>query len=150
MQRTKKLFSFTVLTVFLLAAGIVSAAPPAIQTQYGSDGIEVDLIRCKVVGNVLTTVFQFRNSSAKEVSRFIKLSEVYYVANDKKFQILRDDKGGWLAAPEVANDRSYISGIAQDKPQIAWYKFPAPPEDVTRIQLNLDDITPFDEVEIQR
>ncbi len=150
MKWTKKLFSFTVLTAFLLAAGIAGAAPQVIQTQYGSDGIEVDLIRCKVVGNVLTTVFQFRGSSAKEVSRYIKLSKVYYVANNKKFQILKDDKGSWLAAPDGTDNESYISGIAQGKPQIAWYKFPAPPEDVTKIQINLDDFTPFDEVEIQR
>ncbi len=152
MERTRKLFLFAALMFFLMVAGFANATPPALQTQYGSDGIEVDLIRCKVVGNVLTAVFSFRTSE-RRVHKHLHVEQVYYIANNKKYQVLKDEKGAWLAAPKINNlggGPAAMLTIEKDKPKIAWYKFPAPPESVAKIQLNLDDITPFDEVEIQR
>ncbi len=149
MQRTRNLFFFMVLAVFFMA-GFANAEPPVIQTQYGPNGqIEVDLIRCKVTGNVLTMIFKFRGLDRKEIYKGITAHQVYYIANEKKYHVLRDDDRHWLCAPEVTGYTSDIS-VSDKKTQLAWYKFPAPPKDVTKIQINLDDFTPFDEVEIQR
>ncbi len=54
---TQKWFYLTVMTIFLTIGGVANASPPVLQTQYGPDGIEVDLIRCKVSDKVLSVAF---------------------------------------------------------------------------------------------
>ncbi len=131
-------------------AGFANAEPPVIQTQYGPYGnIEADLIRCKVTGDVLTLMFKFRTQSQKTIDKRITAQQVYYIANGKKYHILKDEDRHWLCAPQVTGWGHHIE-VAANWSRIAWYKFPAPPKDVTKIQINLDDFTPFDEVEIQR
>ncbi len=152
MKRIWNVFLFTVLTVFL-TAGVVIAGPPVLQTQYGAEGIEVDLIRCKVTGNVLTASFLFRppQGGAKSgVEQNLTPEQIYYIADNKKYQILKDDKGHWLAAPCLQDKRRTPVRLWNKQTKVAWFKFPAPPEGVTTIQLNIDAITPFDDVEVQR
>ncbi len=151
---TQKWFYLAVMTFFLAFSGFANASPPVLQTQYGPDGIEVDLIRCKVSDKVLSVAFLVR-STAEDASVTVDLNvdEVHYVANNKKYQVLKDDKGKWLSGPKNRNDGSthlYMASPKKSDSKIVWYKFPAPPEEVTKIQINLDGISPFDDVEVQR
>ncbi len=153
---TQKWFYLAVMTIFLAISGVANAAPPVLQTQYGPDGIEVDLIRCKVSDKVLSVAFKFRSTAEDgSVSVDIDTRVVHYVANNKKYQVLKDDKGNWVAGPldlihkgVASGTRIYLGDSKASK--VVWYKFPAPPEEVTKIQINLDGIMPFDDVEVQR
>ncbi|PIE54231.1 MAG: hypothetical protein CSA35_06710 [Dethiosulfovibrio peptidovorans] len=150
-NHARKLFFLTVMIVFLAISSLAKAAPPVLQTQYGPDGIEVDLIRCKVSDNVLSVAFLVRSTTEKSVSVDFDIEAVHYLANNKKYHVLKDEKGNWLSGPQNlrgGGSRIYLESSKDSK--IVWYKFPAPPEDVKKIQINSDEIMPFDDVEVQR
>ncbi len=150
-NHTQKLFFLMVMVVFLALGSLANATPPALQTQYGPDGIEVDLIRCKVTDNVLSVAFLVRSTAEKGVDVDFHIEAVHYVANNKKYQVLKDDKGNWLSGPQnLQSGGTHVYLSSSKKSKIVWYKFPAPPQDVTKIQLNVDEIMPFDDVEVQR
>ncbi|PIE82959.1 MAG: hypothetical protein CSA09_03985 [Candidatus Contendobacter odensis] len=139
-----------------------SMAQTALQTQYGPDGVEVDLVRAKIGGKVLSVVFAFRNTGSSSADVTYKIEDVHYIDNteSKKYQVLKDEKGAWLAGP-IDYSKKFIKNkweryptthiyLSEGKKKIVWYKFPAPPENVTKIQINLPEISPFDDVEITR
>ncbi len=159
-QRTLwTLFFALVLSVTWFSTSI---AQTALQTQYGPDGVEVDLIRAKIGGKVLSAVFAFRNTGSSSSDITYKIEDVHYIDNteSKKYQVLKDEKGAWLAGP-INYFKQYIKGkwenfpathvhLSEGEKKIVWYKFPAPPEGVSSIQINLPEISPFDDVEISQ
>lgn len=162
-MKSKHFFSIILMSLFLLAIGASTGiAQSTIQTQYGPNEMEVDLLRAKVSGQVLSVVFSFRNTStSSSVNVTYDIADVHFVDNSesKKYHVLKDEKGEWLSGPIDFVKRD-IGGwkripvtkvyLPKNEKKIVWYKFPAPPENVTTIQINLPDISPFDDVEISR
>ncbi len=145
MQRTKNILLFLIMAVFLGAAGTANAAPPVLQTQYGNDGIEIDIVKCKVLKDVMTLVIVARHPGDGAGYVSINPQRIYYIANNKKYHMLRDSKGAWISS------HSYFSDyVKKGKSLMVWFKFPAPPADVDKIQITLDTIMPFEDVEVQR
>lgn len=137
-------------------------AQTVLQTQYGPDGMEVDLVRAKISGKVLSVVFAFRNVGKDSAKVQYYIADVHYIDNteSKKYHVLKDEKETWLAGPiefvrqhsggkwnKIAVTNVYLN---TGEKKIIWYKFPPPPDGVTHIQINLPDISPFDDVEITR
>jgi hypothetical protein len=148
-------FSALVLTIMWLSISL--AAPPVLQTQFGPNGMEVDLIRVKISGKVLSVVFAFRNGGSDSANVVYNIGEVYYVDNteSKKYHVLKDAKGAWISGPvaeTLVGHKKILTAVHLQKGEkkIVWYKFPLPPENVTHIQILLPDISPFDDVEITR
>ncbi len=131
---------------FLAVECAAGTAPKPLQTQYGPEGIEVDLVRCKVTGSVLSVAFLLRQSGEKNGWIDIETKDVYYIAGEKKYPVLKDKEGNWLSGP----GESFEEYIKPGKPQVIWYKFPAPPNDGTKIQIGLEGVVPFDDIEVQR
>ncbi len=162
-MKTKRNLWLLCLTLVLpLTCFSTGIAQTALQTQYGPDGVEVDLMRAKVGGKVLSVVFAFRNTGSSSAEVTYKIDEVHYIDNteSKKYQVLKDEKGVWLAGP-ISSFKQYIKNkweifpathvhLSEGEKKIVWYKFPAPPEGVSSVQINLPEISPFDDVEISR
>ena len=154
MKLTKTFLSLLAVAAFLATSSLAFAGPKAIQTQFGPDGMEVDLIRAKVSGKVLSTVFSARISDGSADLTYA-IEEVNYIDTIKSqsYQVLKDGEGKVIAGPirytrkDEPVTHIYVS---EGKNVIFWYKFPAPPEDVTTIQINLPSVSPFDDVEIVR
>lgn len=138
---------FTLALIFICLS--TGSAKEAIQTQYGPDGIEVDLIRMRF-SNHLTLFFKFRNTGEKDVDFDIHHHSVYFIdeTGAKKYHVLQDSRNEWLATGGRLEVTAYEMDPGGSK--IGWYKFPLPPEDVKTIEINLPDVTPFEEVEIIR
>jgi hypothetical protein len=139
-----------ILFTFVFAAVCFSSvyAVESLQTQYGSNGLEVDLVRAKKSGQVLTIVFSFRASN-KDVSGFlVNTEEVSCVDNveSKKYHVLKDEKGEFLSS--IGN--RIHAFIAAGNNKIIWFKFPLPPETSKEIQINLPGVSPFEDVVIER
>ena len=74
--------------------------------------------------------------------------------------MLKDSQGEFLAGPidfvkrrvDGEWERIPVSSvyISYSQKKVMWYKFPLPPDNVTHIQINLPDISPFDDIEITR
>ncbi len=140
------------MVALFLLPGEVFAGPSALQTQYGPDGLELDLLSAKVSGNVLSVSMMLRNPNEKGYPGVtFALEEVNYIDNVKsqKYSVLKDEKGKWLAAPlaELARGNEKLFGtsvtVGPGKRTVFWYKFPAPPEGVTKIEINIPEFSPF-------
>jgi len=189
MKMKNRAMAIMVLATALVLAGTATAGK-VIDEQFGPDGSTVELVKAKVRNGVLTLAVRYVHpwelTTAKEREDYeisgqnrmyqiknreipikFKVGSVFYVADGKKYHVLKDKAGNWLAAP-VAGD--YIAGpadrdvlqkmkkknqipalfLTDDHPvQVLWFKFPAPPEGITNIEFQIPEVTPFD-VEIKR
>jgi hypothetical protein len=95
-----------------------------------------------------------------------KVGSVFYIADGKRYFVLKDKEGNWLASPVVGDyicepvDRQTLKKQKKNKVpalelvdyhpvKILWFKFPAPPEGVDEIEFQIPEVSPFD-VEIKR
>lgn len=190
MKMKNRAMTIMVLATVFVLAGTVQAAK-VIDEQFGPDGSTVELVKAKVRNGVLTLAARYVHpwelttpeerkkynsfDSANKMTQIrhrkipikFKVGSVFYVADGKKYHVLKDKAGNWLASP-VAGD--YIAGpvdkdvlrkmkkknqipalvLTDDHPvQILWFKFPAPPEGVTEIEFQIPEVSPFD-VEIKQ
>lgn len=150
MKRYKHLLALIFSLASILICLSTGSAKEVIQTQYGPDGIEVDLIRAKCSSNHLSVVFIVRNPGEARKSFSVLHDQVNIVdgTGAKKYHVLRDSKEEWLAT-NGTEDRVHFN-MSPGESNTAWYKFPLPPENEKTIQIHLGEITPFEDVEIQR
>ena len=143
----------TFLALFILAQSAYALNP--IDTQVGPDGMSVHLVKVKVGNGVLTASMLYDNDTDSNV--YIKrpeLKEVHYVAGTKKFPVLKDANGDWLAAPigkenKLFRFESHSSGRGGDfrfnkgAKEVIWFKFPAPPEGTSSVEISVPGVSPF-------
>lgn len=122
------------------------AAPTVIQSQPGSDGSQLDLLKVAVTGDILTVTlrcssdkkFNTRNFSLKDVS-------VIDDATSQRIAVLKDSDGNWLAS-KVSGDNMFADCTVQ--PGILWAKFAAPSAGAKTVSVNLPEVAPFDGVPV--
>jgi hypothetical protein len=156
-MRKNHLYCLAVNLFALLLLSGTCLGQEVIQTQMAMKGAEVDLVQAKINGKVLSVAFSVRAPTDDTISQFeIKPEEVFYVdaTQNKKYHILKDEKGKWLAGPisklvgpkdEYLIDIKYVK---KGKSAIMWMKFPAPQVDNAKIEINLPGIVPFSDIEI--
>ena len=149
-----KIFLFLLLTV----TGHANAAN-YLDTQYGQDGVEVHLLKAKVTNNVLTISFMVENSTGAKVEfKSMVVANVNYTSSDKKYPVLKDANGKWLAstityhenladgslftAKESPYQNHYVR-LADKNKRIGWMKFEAPQDGDWPIEVALPGVTPF-------
>jgi hypothetical protein len=130
------------------------AAEP-IQSSFGTDGtLEFDVVKAKVTDNVLTIAIKIRNDSGSGVRFEGVIDNTYYIvkSESKKYHVLRDSSGKWLADPLKygANSAWYDMRINGGGTGLIWMKFPAPPESETTVDLSVHKVVPFDGLAIAR
>ena len=64
-------------------------------------------------------------------------------ANEKKYFVVRDAAGVCVCSRDIAN-------IAAGSQSVLWAKFPAPPDDVQKITVEIPHFPPFEDVPITR
>lgn len=139
-----------VLVVFGLLARSALAAGP-IQTQMGMAGdVEVDVVKAAVQEGILTVVLAYRNTGKTNFAVRNPLEAVYYLDDieKKKYQVLRDSKNEWIAAPLYGNALNFDVGAGERK--AAWFKFPAPADKAKTINLVIPGVLPFEKLPITR
>lgn len=140
---------FIALLCLLFAASSVYALEP-IDTQIGQDGMSVHLMKAKVNNGVLTVSILLDNDTDGAVSLIRpNINEIHYVAGSKKYPVLKDSNGAWLASP-VHDEDNLFEGrhngayyLPQKKKVVAWFKLPAPPEGTTSIEISVPGVSPF-------
>ncbi len=136
----------------LAIAPLSGYAMETIQTQPSSDGnFEASLTSIKIKRGVLTINIRVKNVSLKSAGMDFSYKEVYYidVDNKKKYFVLRDSEGKYIAGPNLTSGTFYYS-IDPDGQKIAWIKFPAPPETTNTIDIFVPGILPFEEIKVTR
>ena len=120
------------------------------QTQYGPDNSEVDLMAAKVTGDIMTVTLRYRTSPNESLGTNFPIKEVSYIddATSKRYGVVQDESGTWLASPK--NAVGNVSINIHNNAEIAWFKFPAPPPDAETISINVPEVSPFDGVSVER
>ncbi len=156
--------------------------------QFGPGGSTVQLVKAKIKNGVLTLAVRYihpweamsieKKQELKDVTAVpeiqlrninikFKVQDVFYVADGKKYKVLKDKEGNWLASPVVGDYIAEPIGQRQLKKhlkegqipalrlsyhhpiKVLWFKFPAPPEGVTEIEFQIPEVSPFD-VELEK
>jgi len=185
LRKPMPLYCLPLVALLILILFYAQSAPAGqvLDEQFGPDGSKVELVKAKIRNGVLTLAVRYIHPWIEEKQKErkkrdedvylrripikFKIGDVFYVANGKRYHVLKDKEGNWLAAP-VAGD--FIGGpmgedalkekleknmvpalqIDQSHPiQVLWFKFPAPPEGVDEIEFQIPEVSPFD-VEIKR
>jgi hypothetical protein len=134
------------------AAAAPAAAGAVIASQETNwPGIVVEVLGMKRKGNTLTATVRLRNGGAEKQQAEVKYEDVYLLdtANAKKYQVLRDEKGTYVAALHSGWGDRWYDEIQPTKGAVLWIKFPAPPPEVTAITLQLPSTPPFEDLAIQ-
>src|SRR6185436_1492948 len=137
------------------AAAPASEAAPAAPAPAGAviasqdtnwPGVVAEVTELRRKGNTLTVKVRFRNGGTDPQQVEVKFDETYLMdaANAKKYEVLRDEKGVYIAANRSGwNDRWYDTLKPADS-HLVWIKFPAPPPEVTAIIINVPNTPPFE------
>jgi len=122
------------------------ASQAAIQSQPGSDGTQVDLIKVAVTGDILTVTMRC-SSDKKFNTRSFPLKDVSVIddATAQRIAVLKDNQGNWLAS-KVSGDIMF--GDCTVQPGILWAKFAAPSAGAKTVSINLPEVAPFDGVPV--
>ena len=128
------------------------AGTPAIQSQDGNQaGIVADLTECKRGDGVLTVKIRFRNTGSKQLRLDVidaRNYEAFYVTGgSKKYFILKDSEGTYLT-PNAGGFGNLDVKLDPGQGWLWWAKYPAPPAEVTKINLVTPITPPFEDVPI--
>ena len=114
-------------------------------------GVVAEVTELRRKGNTLTAKVRLRNGSTDNQQVEVRFDEVYLMdaANAKKYEVLRDEKGTYVASLRSGwNDRWY-GDLKPTESYLLWMKFPAPPAEVHTITLQLPNMPPFEDLAIQ-
>lgn len=131
-------------------------APAALATQPGPRGSQVSLTKARVVGDILSVELQYMLPASSDVTGSISVYEdidqVNYVddATSRKYEVLKDQQGKFMASPLSYNDKQFKADVRKNVPALVSFKFPAPPATSQTISLSIPEAGSFDGVAVQR
>ena len=145
-------FGLPLLPGLLLLVGTLPGAADVIQTQSAITGdVEVDVIKSAAKEGILTIQLAYRNKGNAEAALLYEWSTVYFLdtQDKKKYQILKDSQGVFLAAPDDGYHRINTK-VPPGGKLIVWFKFPAPPATTTKVNLVVPGVLPFEDLPISQ
>ena len=114
-------------------------------------GIVADVTEFRRKGSTLTAKVVLRNQGTSDAQPEVRYDEVYVMdaAAGKKYEVLQDEKGHYIAALRSGwNDRWYQK-LAPTESYTLWMKFPAPPPETRTVTLQVPGVPPFEDLPIQ-
>ena len=114
-------------------------------------GVVAEVTELRRKGNTLTAKVRLRNGSPDKQQVEVKFDETYLMdaANAKKYEVLRDEKGTYIAGVRSGWADRWYDTLDPAQSHLLWIKFPAPPAEVTTITLQLPNTPPFEDLTIQ-
>ena len=135
-------------------AKTAQSAEPPLATRQGSRGLEVDLMRVEVTGDLLTVDLRFRNPTATFASAVLPIAQVSVIddATSRRYGVVKDQAGTFMAAPLTSGRSSnrIMARVPANSHAVVWFKFPAPPPTSETVSINIPDAAPFDGIRLQR
>ena len=147
-----------VIVLMLVCTSSVVYASNYLDTQYGPDGLEFHLLKASVANNVLTIAFMVENTNSEEVTMMsLGVAETLYATADKKYPVLQDINGKWLASTTTYVKNNTEKGfIFADNPgsgryikigvnerKVGWVKFELADDVSWPIEVSLPGVSPF-------
>jgi hypothetical protein len=130
-----------------------TASPSAPATQGEYPGITITIQELKRSSNALTLRFVMANNSNQSFAPYYYMHETQAHSVDgihlidpvgkKKYFVVRDSNGACVCSRE-------IQALAPGAQSVLWAKFPAPPDDVQKITVEIPHFPPFEDVPVSR
>lgn len=145
------------LAVALLAcaAGLPAqtpAAPAPIASQETNfNGVTADVTEFRRKGNTLTAKVRLRNGGTAKTDVYVHYPKSYVLdaAAGKKYEVLKDDGGSYIAALSSSYHDAYNEDIPGGQSRVIWMKFAAPPATTKSATLQIEGAPPFEDLPIQ-
>ncbi|HEV8631421.1 MAG TPA: hypothetical protein VGV61_13970 [Thermoanaerobaculia bacterium] len=135
-------------------AGAPAAGAPA-QVIASQDtnwaGVVAEVLEFRRKGNTLTAKVRLRNGGPDKRQVEVKYDETYLMdtGNAKKYEVLRDEKGTYIAALRSGWADRWYDTLEPTESYLLWIKFPAPPPEVKAVTLQVPGTPPFEDLAIQ-
>jgi len=132
--------------------GAAPAGAPAVATQTSNwPGVVVDVAEFRRKGSTLTARVVLRNQGSANAQPDVNYNEVYVMdlAAGKKYEVLKDEKGTYIAALRSGWTNRWYEALAPGATFTIWMKFPAPPPEVKSVTLQIPGVPPFEDLPIQ-
>ena len=107
------------------------------------EGVTAAVMQCRRQDGVLTIVMELYSTSDRQqmfnaLGLSIDYDNLYVVAGQKKYLVLRDSEGKPIARADT------FVNLKRSETWIWWAKYPAPPDDITRIDYYTPLTLPFE------
>ncbi|HWM91586.1 MAG TPA: hypothetical protein VN493_12540 [Thermoanaerobaculia bacterium] len=114
-------------------------------------GIVAEVTEFRRKGNTLTAKVRLRNQGSAAIQPEVIYKEVYLMdlGAGKKYEVLRDEKGAYIAALKSGWSERWYGEIEPGQSYTLWVKFPAPPPEVKSVTLQVPGVPPFEDLAIQ-
>jgi hypothetical protein len=129
----------------------ISNAPPATQGEIPGLTLTIQELKRSSTALTLKIVLQSKSGFAFGYTfgdggnEFGNLGGIHLIdePNKKKYFVMRDSGGVCVCSRDIAN-------IAAGSQSVLWAKFPAPPDDIQKITVEIPHFPPFEDVPITR
>ena len=140
-----------------VAAPAGAAAPPVgggavlAREETRWPGVVAEVTEFRRKGNTLTAKVRLRNQGTAPATVEILLPEVYVMdaAAGKKYSVLKDDTGTFIAALHPGWKDRWYDPVQPGQEVVIWMKLPAPPPEVKAVTFQVPGVPPFDDLAIQ-
>jgi hypothetical protein len=114
-------------------------------------GVVAEVTEFRRKGSTLTAKVRFRNQGAAPADVEVLLPEVYVMdaAAGKKYSVLKDETGAFIAALHPGWKDRWYDRISPGEEMVLWVKLPAPPLEVKAVTFQVPGVPPFDDLAIQ-
>jgi len=114
-------------------------------------GVVAEVTEFRRKGNTLTGKVRFRNQGTTHADVAVLLAEVYVMdaAAGKKYSVLKDENGAFIAALTPGWKDRWYDRISPGEEMVLWVKLPAPPPEVKAVTFQVPGVPPFDDLAIQ-
>ncbi|MFH1176807.1 MAG: hypothetical protein V1750_05315 [Acidobacteriota bacterium] len=152
--------TFLLVLAITLLPGALSAAEapkPLVTASSNWAGVGIDLMTVERKGSVLTVKWAATNSGEKyaDIAFGFTGKDVCYAVDEEsgtKYYVLTDKEGNALASAsaDFIGNSTYGISVRIDPGQTHrfWMKLPAPPPEVKKIGIFLNNVEPFEEIAI--
>lgn len=113
--------------------------------------VVANITKVRVTGDILTVEMIVENIGKERISYYLPLKEISYIddATSKKYSLLQDDEGKYMADPINSTSRD-IAFYGEQREHLISMKFPAPPAESKTISLNIPKFGSFDVLPVSR
>jgi hypothetical protein len=135
---------FAAISAALTGLAWTAAWAEALASGECNENVSVALTEMKRASGVLTAKVVY-TATGDNATVYVYPVETYPLdaAAGKKYEVLKDSDGKWLASSDASHGHRKAGDTYK-----AWYKFPAPPAEVTAISLTLKNCEPLEDVPI--
>ena len=148
-MRKRRILTSGMTALALACAGASWLAAPAARAEALASGecnndVSVELTDLKRSSGVLTAKVVY-TATSDDANAYVYAEDTYVLdpAGGKKYEVLKDSDGNWLASSNTSHGLRKVGATHK-----AWYKFPAPPAEVTAVSLTLRNCEPLEDVPI--